>query len=178
MVVSCSWTWHSSTSSSWLLGWEIYLYFGSSYHFRASIFSFGSMMPNPFNVVDVFKRIHSVNIFYDTLNPSFHICHSWTNSTLMSFSLEPWYPFCVVDGGYINALLWWFASCQHQFIIHEVDLEPFPSIPWGLHTSMASFLALGDGFHLWPSIDRFCVLFKFNSLIHTIQIVLQYLKSH
>jgi len=44
--------------------------------FQGLHFWFGSMLPTPFSVTDVFKRSHSVNICYNTLKPSFYVCCS------------------------------------------------------------------------------------------------------
>ena len=42
------------------------------------------------------------------------------------------YLFCVIDVGYIKALLWWVFSCWLQLIIQELDLET----NWYLGTCM------------------------------------------
>ena len=146
MAESFSWTWHSSTLSLWLLSWEICFSFGSSYHLRAFIFSFGSMLPTPFSVADVFKGSHSIDICYDILKHSFHVCCSWTSYTLMSFCLESYNLFHVTGGGYIKALLRWVTTCRNELIIQEFDWENLAPVPWGLHTSMEIFLTLCDMF--------------------------------
>lgn len=97
--------------------------------FKAPVFCFGSMMPTPFSVTNMFKRSHSVDICYNTLNLSFYTCHTWSSSISTSFCLKSWYPFRVIDRGYIKAFSWWVTSYWHQFIIQEVDLEtPFGTL--------------------------------------------------
>lgn len=47
-------------------------------HIKSSTFNFGSMLPTPFSVVDMFKISHSIDVYYDNPKPSF-----------MSIVLEP-----------------------------------------------------------------------------------------
>ena len=52
------------------------------------------------------------------------------------------------------------------------------SVPWGLHTSMASFSLLATSWHHWPSTEILCMVFDIKTFIHTIQNALQYLENH
>ena len=42
---------------------------------------------------------------------------------MLCFTFKLCYLFCVIDGGYIKALLWWFLFCQLHLIIWNQDLE-------------------------------------------------------
>ena len=105
-------------------------------------------------------------------SPSFHDRHP-ESCILRSFSppLKSFALFYVIDVGFIKALLWRIASCQHQLIIQEVDLGTTLLVLWSLHASMASFSLVATGLHHWPSTEIFCMVFDAKSLFHTMWIV-------
>lgn len=143
MVVSHSWTWHSLTSSPWLLGWEIFLSFGSSHHIKASTSGCGSMLPILFSVTDMFKRSPLDDICYDTLKTHFMYAALETTLHQSHYITKILIPILCRWWGYIKSLLWRVASCRHCLIIQVVELEtPFSALD--LHTLMESFLFLGS----------------------------------
>ena len=135
-------------------------------------FGFGSMLPIHSVLltcsreippsVDIYYNIVSLTSFLPLLN---ELC-------IITFCLKSWHLFHVVNGGYIKAVLHEVASCRHQHIIQEVDLETPLSVLWSLHASMASFSLSTIGWHQWPSTKIFCVVFDIGSYIHTTWIVL------
>ena len=68
------------------------------------------------------------------------------------------FEFCVVDVGFIMALLPWDYSCWHHLIIHELVLET-SLVPWDLYALMTDSLAINKGSHHWPLIGRLCWMF-------------------
>jgi len=145
----------------------------------------GLMLPiHHVSVADMFKRSHSENSLMShplqyIYAPFFHDHHHESYITRpFSPPLKSFAPFCVIDVGFIKALLWRIASCRYQLIIQEVDLGTPLSVLWSLHASMESFSLPVKGLHQWPSTERFCVLFDAKSFIHAMWIVLQYLEGH
>ena len=131
----------------------------------------------------MFKRIHSDNlpVSHPLLYihaPFFHDRHPEPCIVTLFSPPKSFASFCVVDVGFIKALLWWVTSCRHQLIIQEVDLGKTLLVLWSLYPSMASFSLPATSLHQWPSTERFYVVFNIDSCIHTTWIVLQYLEGH
>lgn len=125
MVVSFSWTQHSSTSSPWLVGWLIFLSFGYHTVFRDSILVFGqccqlhSMSPvcsSEFIQLISTTILLSLHFMFSFLDLAPYMIHSDHSVSIMI-------PISCCWWGIYQGLLWWVTSCWHQHIIQEVDLE-------------------------------------------------------
>jgi len=181
-VASRSWTWHfrSASESGWVVPFTGHFTMVPSHHPYL-----GLMLPiHHDSVADMFKRSHSedspVSHPLQHIHPPYFHDRYPEHCILKSFSppLKSFAPFCVIDVGFIKALLWQIASCWHQLIIQEVNLGTTLLVLWSLHASMASFSLLATGLHHWPSTGRLCMVFDAKSLFHTRWIVLQYLEGH
>ena len=135
------------------------------------------MLPIDFSVTGVFKRSRSENsplshALQYIYAPFFHDRHP-EPCIIRSFSPpKSFASFCVIDVGFIKALLRRVTSCRHQLIIQEVDVGKTLSVLWSLHASMASFSLPVTGLHQWPSTERFCMVFDIGSYIQTTWTVL------
>ena len=123
------------------------LVFWLSCNFKSLRFGFGSMLPTPFSVVNVFKRSHLVDLRYNNIKPSFHVCLSSSSSMLASF-----WSFCLNHHTHFASMgIHQGPPTTGHFLstsTHHLGswLRNTPLVPWSLHTSMEIFFVLGDMF--------------------------------
>ena len=140
--------------------------------FQSLHFGFVPIFPTPFNVVMCSIDVISIDIFSNTLKPSFHVFLFLIQFRIIIILSQSWYPFCVIHNGYIKALMRCVASYWHKHIIQKVDLEtPLWYLATCIHQWKFSSLSK-IGLHHWPSTKIFCVVVDFNSFIHTIHTIL------
>ncbi len=142
MVASRSWTWHFvlRITSGWVVSFT-----GLITMVLATPSAWGNAT-NPshqwcrYVQEKSFRELICVSPTTIHYTPFFHDSHPEPYITrLFSPPLKSFAPFCVIDVGFIKALLWRITSCRHQLIIQGVDLGTTPSVLWSLHASMASF---------------------------------------
>ena len=142
MVASRSWTWHFHliTVTMWVGSFSLMVIKPSichtiHYFVLGQYYQFILVSPTCSREVIQFK-LHPLQY----RKPSFSWPPFLNLMSPVTFCLQKTlHSFCVVDVWYIKALLRWVASCRHQHIIQEVDLEtPFQYLETCIHQCKVS----------------------------------------